>query len=78
VVVEQILSGRIVEPEAYVQEQDEWVAVLAGAAVLEVDGEELALSTGDWLYLPSGVAHTVVTTEPGTSWLAVHLYPRQG
>lgn len=73
--VEQILSGRIVEPQPYAQAQDEWVAVLAGGAVLDVDGEEVVLATGDWLFLPSGVAHTVVTTEAGTSWLAVHLYP---
>jgi cupin 2 domain-containing protein len=74
-VLEQILSGRIAAPQPYVQSQDEWVAVLAGGAVLDVDGEEVVVETGDWLFLPSGVPHTVVTTEPGTSWLAVHLPP---
>ncbi|MDQ4070715.1 MAG: cupin domain-containing protein [Actinomycetota bacterium] len=74
-VVEQILSGRTLELHTYVQAQDEWVVVLAGRAVLEVDGERLALGPGDWLFLPSGVPHTVLETDPGTSWLAVHLHP---
>ncbi len=75
VVAEQILSGRTGRPHAYVQAQDEWVVVLAGRAVLDVDGDSVVLAHGDWLFLPSGVPHTVVETAPGTSWLAVHLHP---
>jgi cupin 2 domain-containing protein len=56
-----------------VQDQDEWVVVLAGAAVVEVEGDRLDLRAEEWLFLPSGVLHTVLETEPGTSWLAVHL-----
>ena len=41
--------------------------------MLEVGGERLDLAPGDWLFLPSGVPHSVVRTESGTSWLAVHL-----
>lgn len=74
-VVEQILSGTLEGPADYVQEQDEWVAVLAGAAVLEVGGERLDLGPRDWLFLPAGTPHRLVSTEPGTEWLAVHLWP---
>ena len=73
-VVEQILSGPSDEPHPYVQDQDEWVVVLAGATVLDVEGERVALGPGEWLFLPSGVAHTVLETAAGTSWLAVHLH----
>jgi cupin 2 domain-containing protein len=69
--VEQILSGALAAPQRYVQDHDEWVAVLAGEAVLEVDGVEHELTAGDWWLLPAGVPHTLVRTEPGTSWLAV-------
>jgi cupin 2 domain-containing protein len=69
--VEQILSGRPAAPQAYVQDHDEWVVVLAGGATLEVDGVEHELTVGDWWLLPAGTAHTLVRTEPGTSWLAV-------
>lgn len=71
--VEQILSGSAPRPQSYLQEQDEWVVVLAGSSVLDVEGERVTLGPGEWLFLPSATAHTVVDTEPGTSWLAVHL-----
>jgi cupin 2 domain-containing protein len=72
VVVEQILSGRVDGPVDYLEAQDEWVAVLTGGAVLEVGGEQVELSPGDWVLLPATVAHRLVGVDPGTSWLAVH------
>jgi quercetin dioxygenase-like cupin family protein len=47
--------------------------VLAGGAVLDVDGEALTMSEGDWVHLRAGVPHRVRATEPPTSWLAVHV-----
>lgn len=69
--VEQILSGRLAAPQDYEQDHDEWVVVLAGAAVLEVDGVAHDLAAGDWWLLPAGTRHRLVHTEPGTNWLAV-------
>jgi cupin 2 domain-containing protein len=74
-VVEQILSGTLDGPSDYVQEQDEWVVVVAGGAVLDIDGERLDLAARDWVLLPAGTPHRLVSTEPGTEWLAVHLWP---
>jgi cupin 2 domain-containing protein len=74
-VVEQILSGRGAAPHTYVQDQDEWVLVLAGRAEMEVGGEQVTLGPDDWAFLPAGVPHTVLKSAPGTSWLAVHLHP---
>lgn len=74
-VVEQILSGANHERADFEQDDDEWVVVLAGGAVLEVGGERLDLAPGDWVFLPSGVADSVIRTDAGTSWLAVHLRP---
>lgn len=76
VVIEQILSGVLHEPVDYDQAHDEWVALLAGGAVLEVGNERLTLETGDWLFLPARVAHRLVETRPGTSWLALHCLPK--
>jgi cupin 2 domain-containing protein len=73
-VVEEILSGRLDRPVDYVQDEDEWVALLEGRARLEVEGRTLELGPGDWLFLPSGLRHTLLETEPGTTWLAVHLH----
>ncbi len=78
VVVEQIISGRVELSADYLEPRDEWVAVLAGGAALDVGGEEVEMGPGDWVLLPAGVAHRVVRVEPGTSWLAVHLDPLPG
>ena len=73
-VVEQILSGESDRTAVYEQEQDEWVVVLAGGAMMTVDDEPVELGPGDWVFLPAGVPHTVERTQAGTSWLAVHLH----
>ena len=74
-VVEEILSGRLDGPVDYVQDQDEWVVVLEGGAVLDVGDEHLDLGPGDWVLLPAAVPHRLVETSPGTRWLAVHVHP---
>ncbi len=75
VVVEQILSGEVEGPLDYLQEQDEWVVVLRGTAVLEVGGQRVDLGAGDWVLLPAHVPHRLVGVEPGTNWLGVHVHP---
>jgi cupin 2 domain-containing protein len=73
VVVEQILSGSLPAPADFRQDHDEWVVVLAGRAVLEMQGERIELRHGDWVFIPTGTLHRVEWTEPGTNWLAVHM-----
>jgi len=75
-VVEQILSGSLETPADYLQEQDEWVVVLAGGATLDVGGEAVELAAREWLFLPSGQPHRLVRTRPGTEWVAFHVHPR--
>jgi cupin 2 domain-containing protein len=79
--VERITSrGHATPPgEWYDQPQDEWVALLAGAARLLVEGEPAAreLRPGDWVLLPARLRHRVEWTDPDrdTVWLAVHAGP---
>ncbi len=73
--VEQILSGALPEPVDDLLDHDEWVLVVEGSAVLEVDGTRVDLDRGDWLRLGRGIPHRVLTARPGTSWLAVHVPP---
>ena len=69
--VEQILSGRLREPVSFLQNHDEWVVLLEGGAKLVVDEVPVELGPGDWLLLPAGCPHTLLETQPGTSWLAL-------
>jgi cupin 2 domain-containing protein len=59
-----------------VQDWDEWVALLSGAAKLLMEGETASrdLQPGDWINIPAGLRHRVEWTcsEPPTVWLALH------
>ena len=69
--VEEIVAGRFDIPVDYLQDHDEWVLLLSGAAVLEVDGEPLHLAPSDWAMLPAGTPHRLVSSEAGTHWLTI-------
>jgi cupin 2 domain-containing protein len=73
-VVERIISSAAIVPTEYVQTQDEWVLLVAGEAVMDVAGVRHELKAGDYLFLPAGVPHTVLSTSQGALWLALHLH----
>ncbi|MFI3185005.1 MAG: cupin domain-containing protein [Methylococcaceae bacterium] len=62
----------------YDQDDDEWVMLLQGQAILryEQDNQTFHLHAGDYLLIPAHVRHRVEWTEPDTNtiWLAAHLY----
>ena len=71
-VVERIVSSPRIERQRYVQAQDEWVVLLRGVALLEVEGEPVRLGEGDYVFLPAGTPHVVQEVSDGALWLAVH------
>lgn len=81
--VERILSRGATSPPGFWYDQawDEFVLLLSGAAVLELEeGGEHRLEAGDYAILPAGCRHRVAWTAPDreTLWLAVHMPPREG
>src|SRR5262249_12844801 len=57
----------------YDQDEDEWVAVLKGRAVLEfADGGVTGMAAGDDLRNSKHRRHRVRETSAATGWLAVH------
>ncbi len=74
VLIERIVSSDRLEPKEYIQEQDEWVVLLKGKAVLKIEEKIVELEEGDYVFIPSKTSHTVLKTEKGTIWLAVHIY----
>jgi len=77
-VIERIVSTSKIASREYVQEQDEWVVLLKGNAVLDVAGQPVALADGDYLFLPALTPHTVRQVSDGALWLAIHLHPAAG
>jgi len=75
--IERIVSRGQVSPESgwYDQDQDEWVLLLKGGAVIAfADGTEARLESGDHINLPAHTRHRVSWSAPETEtiWLAVH------
>ena len=61
--------------EWYDQEDDEWVVLLKGNAILEFEsGEKTTMQPGDHIFIPSHKVHRVSWSSPGEVciWLAVH------
>ena len=79
--IERIVSHGHSSPEEfwYDQDDDEWVVLLEGGAVLQFDGEAepVELRRGSYLNIPAHAKHRIVWTEPKqkTVWLAIHYKP---
>jgi len=74
--IERIVSKGHCSPEIgwYDQDENEWVMVVEGEAILEFDDDsKCKLSTGDYINIPAHVKHKVIWTNPDqiTIWLAV-------
>ena len=76
--IERIVSAGHATPPSEWLEQDwtEWVALLAGAAAIQIEGEPSlrTLKPGDWLLIPAHTRHRVEWTDSSgaTVWLAIH------
>lgn len=74
--IERIVShGDTTPPDRpYIQDWDEWVLILAGAAELQLDDIGVrTLRAGDHMLVPAGVPHRVTHTDDPTIWLAIHM-----
>src|SRR5437868_6154456 len=67
--IEQIESNAYAsaEGEWFDQDEDEWVAVITGDAVIEfADGTWHAMCAGDWVVIPAHVRHRIAGTSDRT------------
>ncbi|MBM4309689.1 MAG: cupin domain-containing protein [Deltaproteobacteria bacterium] len=73
--LEQIVSnGQASAPGFwYDQDRDEWVMLVRGEAVLELDQERVELKAGDYLLIPAHVRHRVASCSQDAVWLALHM-----
>lgn len=75
--IERIISGGHASDEGfwYEQEQDEWVMLVRGQALLLIEGrdEALEMKAGDHVELPAMLKHRVESVSENAFWLAVHV-----
>ena len=74
VTIELIRSNNVKNGVLYNQKHDEWVVVLEGNAILEVEEIRHSLHKGDSLFIKADTPHSVISTDEKTLWLAVHIY----
>lgn len=71
--IERIISAGHSSPKCfcYNQENDQWIMLVQGKAVLEVEGELVEMNAGDYTFLPKNCKHRVESTsiEPACIWL---------
>src|SRR5512143_2538112 len=75
--LERIVSTGQRSPEGfwYDQDWDEWVVLIRGNALLSFEnGERIAMSEGDFLFIPAHRKHRIEETQidPPCVWLALH------
>lgn len=77
--IERIVSSSHPDDTLQCQTHDEWVLLMQGAAILELNGNAQSLTLGDYLFIPAGAPHRVVSTdsEPPCIWLAIHIDPSE-
>ncbi len=73
--IERIVSDGQASPEGfwYDQQQNEWVLLVSGSAVLEFEDRSLEMNPGDHVLIPAHQKHRVAATSKveKTIWLAV-------
>lgn len=69
----RIVSSNKLEDKLYIQDVDEFVILLEGEALLELESREVKLKKGDTLFIPSKMPHRVLKTKMGTLWLAIYM-----
>ncbi|MEA1953358.1 MAG: cupin domain-containing protein [Campylobacterota bacterium] len=72
--INHIVSSSNVKPMEYIQDEDEWLVLLEGEALLLIENKEKKLFKGDTLFIPAKTTHKVLKTSDGTVWLTVHIY----
>jgi len=77
--IERIVSSAHSNDSLQYQTHDEWVLLIQGEATLELNNKPQLLTLGDYLFIPAGTPHRVVSTssEPPCIWLAIHIYPSE-
>ncbi|MEI6891031.1 MAG: cupin domain-containing protein [Pontiella sp.] len=73
--IERVVSEGHASPDGfwYDQEQNEWVLLVSGSAVLEFEDGERKMNPGDHILIPAHQKHRVVSTSSPEKaiWLAV-------
>ena len=73
ITINRIVSNRVIDGQWYDQDEDEWLVLMEGEALLVFEDEEVALCKGETFYIPRHRRHYVKRTSEDALWLTVHI-----
>jgi cupin 2 domain-containing protein len=71
--ITHILSSSNLDDHLYNQNKDEFVILLEGGALLEMDGKEVDLKKGEYIFIKAHTKHKILRCENGSHWLAIYI-----
>ncbi len=75
VTINRIVSNQLENGSWYEQQEDEWLVLLEGEAILEMETECITLNKGATFFIPALQRHRVQKTSANTLWLTIHFNP---
>ncbi|MGK7920283.1 MAG: cupin [Trichodesmium sp.] len=74
--INKIISPPNFCSEELIQDEDEWVILLQGSAILEIQGTRTKLVKDSHIFIPGKTPHKIISTDSNleTIWLAIHIY----
>ena len=74
--INKIISPPNFVSEEFIQDEDEWVILLQGSAILEINQTTTKLVKESYIFIPAKTPHKVISTDANieTIWLAIHIY----
>jgi len=73
VTINRIVSNQLENGSWYEQDEDEWLVLLEGEAILEMESSCITLKKGETLFIPALQRHKVQKTSATALWLTVHI-----
>ncbi|MDY7006608.1 MAG: cupin domain-containing protein [Cyanobacteriota bacterium] len=74
--INKIISPPNFVSEEFIQDEDEWVTLLQGSAIFQVNQKIIKLVKDSYIFIPAKTPHKIISTDPNieTIWLAIHIY----
>lgn len=74
--INKIISPLNFTSEEFIQDEDEWVILLQGSAILEINYKTSKLVKDSYIFIPAKTPHKIISTDSNieTIWLAIHIY----
>ena len=74
--INKIISPLNFTSEEFIQDEDEWVILLQGSAILEINHKTSKLVKDSYIFIPAKTPHKIISTDPSieTIWLGIHIY----